>query len=138
MLLSRSSAWRGSVDNACYAYGVGEKLKMRFEEAGRVALDETEVKAMARTKTVHICLISVFILASVWMVGTNGKLMVASVLLIFVMFAVGGLVEACGPRPPEANVILAAARICGLALCGLIAFSVLMSLAGSTLGAEDS
>ena len=124
-----------AVDNACYHYGVGERLKAKFEE-GRVELDEAEMESLALTKPIHISLIFTFIIGVVYFVETIE--LGHSFAFVFIMYAIGGLIEVFGPHGPEAQVALAAARTCGFALCGLITFFVLLALAGSTIGPEDS
>ena len=51
--------------------GLGERVRARVEESGRVEFDDVEAKALARTKIVHVSLIVVAVLSSVKLVGSG-------------------------------------------------------------------
>ena len=61
------------IDNLCYQFGLGERIRARVEDKGRMALSAEEAAAMSQTKTVHIVMIVCSILFSVYMAGEKRK-----------------------------------------------------------------
>ena len=61
------------IDNLCYQFGLGERIRARVEDKGRMALSPEEAEAMSQTKTVHIMMIVCSILFSVYMAGEKRK-----------------------------------------------------------------
>ena len=54
------------VDNIFFDLVLGERVRARVEDAGRVELDDHEATALARTKAVHVVLIVLGVLGGVW------------------------------------------------------------------------
>ena len=67
------------VDNLSYQFGIGEKVKERVEEAGRVELTDTETRRLTRTKS--LCGILIFGGIMIAIVGRVawGALMISAV-----------------------------------------------------------
>ena len=54
-------------DNLCYLFGLGERLRARVEDAGRVELTDIEANAMGRSKEAHIVTIVSTVLIGVYL-----------------------------------------------------------------------
>ena len=55
------------VDNIAFDLALGERVRARVEDAGRVELDDAEATALARTKAVHVALIVLAVLGAVFL-----------------------------------------------------------------------
>eukprot|EP01045_Picozoa_sp_COSAG04_P010169 COSAG04_NODE_615_length_11914_cov_12.688447_10_plen_512_part_00 len=82
------------IDNICFALALGERVRARVEDAGRVELDDHEATALARTKAVHVVLIVLGVLGGVWS-GIGGLM---TNFIPPVALVLGGLAEAFVPR----------------------------------------
>ena len=49
-----------------FALALGERVRARVEDAGRVELDDAEASALARTKAVHVALLVLAVRGGVW------------------------------------------------------------------------
>jgi hypothetical protein len=78
------------IDNAAYAVGLSERVRTRVEEFGRVQPRDTEAAALVRSKVVHVVLLVAAVPTIVW----SGTVGVAGLLVPFLVFWLGGLVEA--------------------------------------------
>merc|ERR1711969_199542 len=54
------------IDNIAFALALGERVRARVEDAGRVVLGDGEASALAQTKAVHVALIVLAVLGGVW------------------------------------------------------------------------
>ena len=78
------------IDNITYEILLGEKVRSRAEASGmRVEIGDAEAVSLARTKAVHVALITVAVPGIVWSEG-------AALFLPFLIFWVGGAAEAVG------------------------------------------
>jgi hypothetical protein len=88
------------VDNAAYAYGIGEKVKGRVERIGHIHLTAAEEAGLTVNKTAHIVIVVVIVVGSVASIGgLGGSRSAFDVLLTypFVAFWLGGLVASYQP-----------------------------------------
>lgn len=79
------------IDNIAFKFGLSERMRARVEEAGRVDLSDVEAFFLARTKIVHVLLITVCLLAII--VGHMYELLQLEGTTLLV-FWVGGIIEA--------------------------------------------
>ena len=63
------------IDNIAFDLALGERVRARVEDAGRVELDDAELSALARTKAVHVVLI-VLVVSSLMVFGPAGTFLV--------------------------------------------------------------
>ena len=61
-------------DNLCYLFGLGERLRARVEDAGRVELTDIEADAMGRSKEAHIVTIVGTVLIGVYLLPRTFRL----------------------------------------------------------------
>jgi hypothetical protein len=59
------------IDNICYSFALGERVRARVEEAGHVELTTREAKALMRMKVVHVATIVATCLAAVRLAGSS-------------------------------------------------------------------
>ena len=57
------------MDELVYQFGLSERWRTRMESTGRVELDDVEADRLARTKVVHVVLITLLGLAFVYAAG---------------------------------------------------------------------
>ena len=76
------------IDNIAFDLALGERVRARVEDAGRVRLDDGEASALTRTKTVHVVLIVLAVLVSI-----IGPTELSYKEIPFVAFLLGGLAE---------------------------------------------
>ena len=103
------------IDNIAFDLALGERVRARVEDAGRVELGDAEASALARTKAVHVALI-VLSVCSVMVVG------LWSFFLSFLAFLLGGVVEAVVPGAGAAETAKRVGKVLGawrLGLAGL-------------------
>ena len=80
------------IDNVAYEVGLAERLRTRVEVAGRVVLDEAELSALSRTKTIHIVLIVIAIITTVAQRSFN-----ALWWTVHLAYLIGGVAECFSP-----------------------------------------
>ena len=98
------------IDNIAFDLVLGERVRARVEDAGRVELDDAEASALARTKAVHVALIVLAVHGAVWLGSLE-----AAFFLPFLAFLLGGVAEAF---VPGASVAETCKRIVKLATTG--------------------
>ena len=106
------------IDNIAFDLVLGERVRARVEDAGRVELTDLEATALARTKAVHVVLIVLGVLASVGL-GEDGTF------LAWIALFLGGVVESFVPGAPAAQARKRAATVLAKWLLGFVAFLVL-------------
>ena len=108
------------IDNIAFDLALGERVRARVEDAGRVELEDAEASALARTKAVHVALLVLGVLVGVW----SGDKDVASG-LVFLAFLLGGVAEAFVPGASAAQTCKRVGKVLGAALLGFGGFVVL-------------
>ena len=86
-----------SESNIAYTIGLSERDKRLIEaaEIGRVHLSHSEAADLSLTKVVHVAIVMISNLCSVWMIGkTKGKPIGIMILWPPVAFWIGGIIEA--------------------------------------------
>jgi hypothetical protein len=112
------------IDNIFFDLALGERVRARVEDAGRVELDDAEASALARTKAVHVALIVLAVLGAVW----SGNVWVA-IGLPFLAFLLGGVAEAFVPGASAAQTCNRVFKVLGAWLLGWVGFFVLAGIA---------
>jgi hypothetical protein len=112
------------IDNITYEILLGEKVRSRAEASGmRVEIGDAEAVSLARTKAVHVALITVFVPAAVWMAGIEG------IYLPFPAFWLAGAAEAVGDAVSGGDGVAGAfkglAKVTGSVMLGFAGFLVL-------------
>ena len=102
------------IDNIAFALALGERVRARVEDAGRVELDDDEASALARTKAVHVALIVLAVLGAVW----SGEK--AAIFLPFLAFLLGGVAEAFVPGASAAETAKRVGKVLGAWLLGFV------------------
>ena len=75
------------IDNIAWNVGVSEGVRSRVEDRGRVEMTAAEQVSLVRTKMVHVTLLIVFVVASVWRQSFSRAAIGAFVLFLFGAFA---------------------------------------------------
>eukprot|EP01051_Picozoa_sp_SAG22_P006936 SAG22_NODE_470_length_10142_cov_13.947227_10_plen_456_part_00 len=107
------------IDNIAFDLALGERVRARVEDAGRVELDDGEAAGLARTKAVHAVLLVLAMLVGVWIGGAVGFFGTP------LAFMFGGVAEAFGPGVSAAETAkrvgkVLAAWLLGFCACGLL------------------
>ena len=102
---------------------LGERVRARVEDAGRVELENVEASTLARTKAVHVALLALAVLGAVW--SGNGD---AAILLPSLAFMLGGVAEAFVAGASGAETCKRAGKVLGAALLGVCGFLVLVTM----------
>ena len=79
-------------DNIAYKVGLSERRRSRFEERGRMKLNDAEANMLALSKWVHVSLLALLVLFSVWVGGAARS--ISPWWLSLWAYIVGGIVEA--------------------------------------------
>ena len=103
------------IDNIFFELVLGERVRARVEDAGRVELEDGEATALARTKAVHVALLVLAVLGGVW----TGHWAVAP-LLAFLAFLLGGVMEAFVPGASAAETAKRVGKVLGAWLLGIV------------------
>ena len=111
------------IDNIAFDLALGERVRARVEDAGRVELDDAEASALARTKAVHVALIVLAVLGAVW----SGDPVVAF-FLAPLAFLLGGVAEAFVPGAGAAETAKRVGKVLGAWLLGFVGFWFLLIL----------
>jgi hypothetical protein len=98
------------IDNIAFDLALGERVRARVEDAGRVELTDAEASALARTKAVHGALLVLSVLVAVSQDATY---------LVFLAFMLGGLVEAFVPGAGAAETAKRVGKAVGAWLLGV-------------------
>ena len=109
------------IDNMAYDRGLGEEVRMRVEESGRVDLGEAEATALVLTKAVHVGLIVVLVPYLVWSEDLDTGLSLA-----FLAFWLGGVAGAVGAGGGAAAVCKGVRKATEAGLLGFVAFFMLV------------
>ena len=120
------------IDNMAFDLVLGERVRARVEDAGRVELQQAEAEALARTKTIHVVLLVLAVLAVVW----SGGDFWSNVLLPFFAFAFGGLCEPFAVRATPSEGARRVGKVLGACVpgCGGFFALALLSLYAGTNG----
>ena len=118
------------IDNITYEILLGEKVRSRAEASGmRVEIGDAEAVSLARTKAVHVALITVAVPAIVWTAD-----IFAAFILAFPIFWLAGAVEAVGDAVSGGGGAASACKGLGkvtvAALLGGFWFYALLGMAG--------
>ena len=115
------------IDNAAYAVGLSERVRIRVEEFGRVELQDAEAAALVRSKVMHVALLAGAVLAGVW--SANSK---AAIYIVSLAFWLGGVAEAVAtPGAGAAEKAKGVGKATGAAALGFVGFFILMIALGS-------
>ena len=112
------------IDNIFFDLALGERVRARVEDAGRVELEDAEASALARTKAVHVALLVLSVLGGVWSANVY-----AAIGLPFVAFLVGGVVEAFAPGAGAAETTKRVCKVVGEWLLGFCGFFAVVAIA---------
>ena len=104
----------------CYHFGLSEQSKARMEAVGRVELDPSFSRVLARTKVVHAVLVPVTAIAGGIWVGRNGG--GPAMWLQFLPWMIGGIVEAFRPDSLGNDIAKQAVQVLFSSLAGFIIF----------------
>eukprot|EP01045_Picozoa_sp_COSAG04_P004037 COSAG04_NODE_171_length_21611_cov_4.302808_11_plen_483_part_00 len=112
------------IDNIAFTLVLGERVRARMENEGRVELGDAEASALARTKAVHVLLLVVAVLGVVWS-GDQQQ----AVFLTFFAFLLGGMAEEFVPGASAAETAMRVAKVLGVCLLGSVGWIVLVVVA---------
>jgi len=111
------------IDNIAFDLALGERVRARVEDAGRVKLDDAELSALARTKAVHVVLI-VLVVSSLMVFGPAGTF------LSLLVFPLGGVAAAFVPgETSRAETAQRVGKALGASLLGIVGFVCLFVIA---------
>lgn len=129
------------IDNVCYHFGLGEKIKARMEAAGRVVLTGQENESLLRLKTVHIVLIVLSCLVTVMLAGSSvdhrlvpgvpifgspAALFFISIFFMFWVFWLGAVLEAWGRGWDSKQVLRHVGVVTGERVLSVIVMSLIL------------
>ena len=114
------------IDNIAFDLALGERVRARVEDAGRVELDEGEATALARTKAVHVALIVLAVLGAVWLGDLGGG--EVALILPSLAFLLGGVAEAFVPGAGAAETAKRVGKVLGAALLGFVGIFALVGI----------
>lgn len=121
------------IDNIFFDLVLGERVRARVEDAGRVELGDGEASALTRTKAVHVALIVLGVLGAVWSGVDNisaktgeGTLQTLPPLA----FLLGGLAEAFVTGASVAETAKRVGKVLGAWLLGFVGFNALIVIGG--------
>jgi hypothetical protein len=111
------------IDNITYAVLLSERVRSRAEASGmRVEIGDAEAVALARTKVVHVALITVVIPVGVWTANISRENF--AVPLAFLAFGLAGAAEAVGDAVSSgggaASACKGVVKVAGALLLGLV------------------
>ena len=109
------------IDNIFFDLVLGERVRARVEDAGRVELEDAEASALARTKAVHVALI-VLSVCSLMLVGEPGAF------LPLLAFLLGGVAEALVLGASAAETAKRVGKVLGAWLLACFGFIFLVIL----------
>ena len=113
------------IDNIFFDLVLGERVRARVEDAGRVELEDAEASALARTKVVHVALLVLAVLGTVW----SGSDAYAALYLPSLAFLLGGVAEAFVPGAGAVETCKRVGKVMGAWLLGFVGFVVLGNIA---------
>ena len=113
------------IDNIVFALVLGERVRARVEDAGRVELEDAEATALARTKAVHVALLVLAVLGTVWYPGASTE----GIILLPLAFLLGGVAEAFVPGAGAVETCKRVGKVMGAWLLGFVGFVVLGNIA---------
>jgi hypothetical protein len=119
------------VDNLAYSLGLPEAWKARLEEAARVELGVEEQSAIARTKVVHLVLITATLIGGVANCRRGDP---SGFMLPFVAFLLGcqaGIIDACSSGKPLKETAIDVGKVFVCLIVGFTTFWNFGSLAGA-------
>jgi hypothetical protein len=116
------------VDNLAYSLGLPEAWKARLEEAARVELGVEEQTAIARTKVVHLVLITATLIGGVANCRRGDP---SGFMLPFVAFLLGGIIDACSSGKPLKEMAIDVGKVFVCLIVGFTTFWNFGSLAGA-------
>ena len=105
------------IDNIAFRMALGERVRARVEDAGRVVLTDAEASALARTKAVHVVLLVLSVLVATLQDGL-------ALGLVFVAFMLGGVAEAFVPGAGVAETAKGVGTAVGAWLLGIVGICV--------------
>eukprot|EP01043_Picozoa_sp_COSAG02_P047990 COSAG02_NODE_4662_length_5119_cov_2.425299_2_plen_612_part_00 len=111
------------IDNIAFDLALGERVRARVEDAGRVELNDAEAPALARTKAVHVALLVLAVLGGAWTAGEG------ALFLPFLAFLLGGVTEAIVPGASAVETCKRVGKVLGAWLLGGVGFVVLFTIA---------
>ena len=114
------------IDDITFALALGERVRARVEDAGRVELGDAEASALARTKVVHVALLVLAVLGVVWLGDLGGG--EVALLLPSLAFVLGGVAEAFVPGASAAETTKRVGKVLGAALLGFVGMFVLVGI----------
>lgn len=119
-----SFGFREQVDNVSYHIGLGERLKARVEDVGRIDLSEAQQQKLTRMKAVHVPVITIGMLGTavsqhLWAGITNGFYTIGISL---------GLSTILTSEQPIFKALTQVAIGAGKSIVGFICFMVFFSL----------
>ena len=114
------------IDNIAFDLALGERVRARVEDAGRVELDDAEAATLARTKAVHVLLLVLAML-----VGAQSGQIGSAIMIVFPAFWLGGVVGSLAPGATAVETGKRVGLVLGSSLLGLVAFVFIM---GAALG----
>lgn len=114
------------VDNLAYSLGLPEAWKARLEEAARVELGVEEQSAIARTKVVHLVLITATLIGGVANCRRGDP---SGFMLPFVAFLLG--IDACSSGKPLKETAIDVGKVFVCLIVGFTTFWNFGSLAGA-------
>ena len=107
------------IDNIAFAMGMSERMRRKVEDVGRVTLTDDDAVALVQTKTLYIILVVIIVLAGVSARWRSGS---AHLVYSFLLFWIGGVVEAFLSGTTVADKAKGAGLATGAAILGLISF----------------
>eukprot|EP01046_Picozoa_sp_COSAG06_P000246 COSAG06_NODE_7_length_38054_cov_37.302569_8_plen_470_part_00 len=115
------------IDNIFFDLVLGERVRVRVEDAGRVELGVAEALALARTKLVHVALLMLTVCSLIWL--PEGEEHVAMLQIPWGAFLLGGMLDAfVVPGASAAETAKRAGKVLVTSLLGLCAIVVLIIL----------
>lgn len=123
------------VDNICYNVGLGERVRARVEEAGRVELTDKEATSLMRSKVFHASVIMLMIVFQVWVAGnaltyTKAASQASALLLPRLVFWIGAVFEAAELKQGAPQTLRRVGEATGAMILGFIAFLILFISTG--------
>lgn len=119
------------VDNLAYSLGLPEAWKARVEEAAREELAPEEESAIARTKAVHMVVVTVTLISGVAIATTGNP---AGFMLPFAGFLLGGIIDVCLSGKPPKDMAKDVAKVFVSVFIGFSFFWQVTGLAGAKEG----
>ena len=121
------------VDNIAYELGMPERWRAMVEARGRVALTDEAANALATTKVVHVAIVMLCILGTVWVLGTPGwQDSFATLFFNVVAFWIGGMIEECVAKATPREKACGSAKVLAVGTCGWFALTFIMLFAFTT------